>query len=55
VALDLDDNAASRFVMEPPAFQLHLWREGVGLVSHIAAIGEFPGPYPFYKDGKLID
>lgn len=55
VALDLDDDAASRFVMEPPAFQLHLWREGVGLVSHTAAIGEFAGPYPFYEGGKLID
>ena len=55
VALDLDDEAASRFVMEPPAFQLHLWREGVGLVSHVAAIGEFAGPYPFYQDGELID
>ena len=55
VALDLADDAASRFVMEPPAFQLHLWREGVGLVSHTAAIGEFAGPYPFYEDGKLID
>jgi Icc protein len=55
VALDLDDEAASRFVMEPPAFQLHLWSKGVGLVSHTAAIGEFAGPYPFYENGKLID
>lgn len=55
VALDLADDAASRFVMEPPAFQLHLWRAGVGLVSHTAAIGDFAGPYPFYEDGKLID
>jgi hypothetical protein len=49
VALDLADDAASRFVREPPGFQLHLWREGVGLVSHTAAIGEFAGPYPFYE------
>ena len=55
VALDLADDAASRFVMEPPAFQLHLWRQGVGLVSHTAAIGEFAGPYPFYEGGQLID
>lgn len=55
VALDLDDDAASRFVMEPPGFQLHLWRSGVGVVSHTAAIGEFAGPYPFYEGGKLID
>lgn len=55
VALDLADDAKSQFVMEPPAFQLHLWREGAGIVSHTAAIGEFAGPYPFYEDGKLID
>ena len=56
VALDLADDAASRFVMEPPGFQLHLWRDGAGLVSHTVAIGEFDGPYPFYDPaGQLID
>jgi 3',5'-cyclic AMP phosphodiesterase CpdA len=55
VALDLADDAASRFVMEPPGFQLHLWREGEGVVTHTAAIGDFAGPYPFYEHGKLID
>jgi len=56
VALDLADDAASRFVMEPPGFQLHLWREGAGLVSHTVALGEFAGPYPFYDAaGQLID
>jgi 3',5'-cyclic AMP phosphodiesterase CpdA len=55
VVLDLADDAASRFVLEPPAFQLHLWRAGAGVVSHVAAIGEFAGPYPFYNDGELID
>jgi 3',5'-cyclic AMP phosphodiesterase CpdA len=55
VALDLADDAASRFRMEPPAFQLHLWREGAGVVTHTAAIGDYAGPYPFYEGGKLID
>ena len=55
VSLNLADDAASRFVMEPPAFQLHLWRKGEGLVTHTAAIGNFEGPYPFYEGGKLID
>lgn len=55
VVLDLADDAASRFMMDPPGFQLHLWREGVGLVSHTAAIGDFAGPYPFYEGGHLID
>jgi Icc protein len=55
VALDLADDAASRFVMEPPGFQLHLWEEGSGVVTHTAAVGDFAGPYPFYDNGKLID
>ncbi len=55
VALDLADDAPSRFVMEPPGFQLHLWTEEQGLVTHGAAIGDFAGPYPFYEGGKLID
>ena len=55
VALDLADDAASRFMLEPPGFQLHLWREGEGIVSHTVAIGEFAGPYPFYEGDKLID
>ena len=55
VALDLADDAASRFVMEPPGFQLHLWRKGQGVVTHTAAIGQFEGPYPFHEGGKLID
>lgn len=55
VALDLADDAASRFVMEPPGFQLHLWREGAGVVTHTASIGDFAGPYPFFENGVLID
>ena len=55
VALDLHDDAASRFMMEPPGFHLHLWRDGTGIVSHTAAIGEFEGPYPFHEGGQLID
>ena len=43
-------------VMEPPGFQLHLWAEGRGLVTHTAVLGEFDGPHPFYDaDGRLID
>jgi hypothetical protein len=41
--------------MEPPGFQLHAWRKGLGVVSHTAFIGEFAGPFPFRENGKLID
>jgi 3',5'-cyclic-AMP phosphodiesterase len=46
--LDCDPTApSSRFVLEPGGYQLHLWDEKTGLVSHTAVIGDYPGPYPF--------
>jgi Icc protein len=47
VALDLRGGAPAQFVMEPPGYQLHLWRAETGIVSHTVVIGEFPGPFPF--------
>jgi 3',5'-cyclic-AMP phosphodiesterase len=55
VVLDLSPDAASQFVIEPPAFQLHMWDAQAGLVSHTAYVGEFDGPYPFYDGDGLID
>jgi len=55
VALDLAEDAASRFVMEPPAYGLHAYTPETGVISHTAFVGDFAGPYPFYEDGKLID
>ena len=55
VALDLAPDAPSRFRMEPPGFQLHAWKKGMGVVSHTAFIGDFAGPYPFYEGDRLID
>ena len=47
VALDLDPEAPACWIKEPPAFQLHLWRDGLGLVSHTAYVGDFGGPMAF--------
>lgn len=55
VALDLAPDAASRFMMDPPAYGLHAFAPETGIVSHTAFVGRFAGPYPFYKNGKLID
>ena len=56
VALDLASDAPSRFVMEPPGYQLHAWDAAQGIVSHTAFIGDFAGPYPFFDaSGALID
>jgi 3',5'-cyclic AMP phosphodiesterase CpdA len=48
VSLDLVGDAESgTFVMEPPAYQLHMWNEASGLISHMQYIDQYDGPYPF--------
>jgi Icc protein len=47
VDLDLRDEAPSNFVLEPPAFLLHAWIKGEGLVTHTAQVDRSPGPFPF--------
>jgi len=55
VCLDLAEDAASAWTLEPPAMHLHAWT-GEALVTHVAAIGEYDGPHPFHAmDGALID
>lgn len=44
VTLDLREDGPLAFSMEPPACQLHLWRAGAGLVSHLSYIGAYDGP-----------
>lgn len=41
VALKLAPDTHPAFVMEPPAFQLHLWAAETGLVTHTMPIGDF--------------
>lgn len=56
VALDLDPQGPSAFVMEPPAFQLHRHAPETGLVTHLAYVDDFGGASPFYDaSGNLID
>jgi hypothetical protein len=54
VALDLRDNGPDCFVMEPPGYQLHLWRKG-RLISHTRCMGDFGGTHRFRIGGVLID
>lgn len=55
-ALDLNADASHDFVLEPPACELHFWREGAGLISHLSFVGDYGGRHPFYDNaGKLID
>lgn len=55
VALDLDPEAASQWVLEPPGFRILAQDSRGRVVTHIAAAGEFEGPFPFHEGGKLID
>jgi len=56
VSLDLSPDAPSQWVLEPPAFRVHAWSaRGHRLVTHLAASGDFEGPYPFHDNGALID
>lgn len=50
VDLDLKPAAPACFRMEPPGFMLHRWQDGA-LVSHVACVGAYAGPFPFYGDG----
>ncbi len=45
VALDLRPAGGLALVLEPPAVLLHVWRPGVGLVTHTSYIGDFGPPH----------
>lgn len=41
VALRLSPDLQTAFVMEPPAFHLHLWNDRTGLITHTMFVGDF--------------
>jgi 3',5'-cyclic-AMP phosphodiesterase len=48
VCLDFAPDAKPAFAFEPPGFRVHAWTADVGVVSHLAPIGEFEGPFLFH-------
>jgi Predicted phosphohydrolases len=48
IALHLTEDAKPASFVEPPAFLLHYWRPGQGLLTHWVPVGSFPGPLPFF-------
>ena len=50
VELELFTNNPGMWMLEPPAFHVHAWIDGAGLVSHMAFVERYPGPYPFASD-----
>lgn len=48
VSLELrSDSKYATFAMEPPAYQIHVWQESEGLVSHMQYVEQYDGPYSF--------
>jgi 3',5'-cyclic AMP phosphodiesterase CpdA len=43
IAFDIRPKAPLSFLLEPPGFQLHLWQDAAGLVTHNAVIGDWSG------------
>lgn len=50
VELDLFSDSQGVWFLEPPAFQVHVWVDGTGVVSHTAFVEQYPGPFQFVSD-----
>jgi len=46
MVLNLGPENSLRYKLEPAGYQLHLWLEDTGLVTHTAVLGDWPGPFP---------
>jgi 3',5'-cyclic-AMP phosphodiesterase len=44
IRLNLVPDPRISFTFEPPGYQLHVWREDFGLVTHAAFVGDWSGP-----------
>lgn len=54
VVMDLSEDAPAKFNFEPAAFFLHYHTEKTGVVSHMAYVERFPGPYHFFADNGVV-
>jgi 3',5'-cyclic-AMP phosphodiesterase len=50
VELTFDPADTGAFIFEPPAFQLHLFQQTNGFVSHTVYTDHYLGPFPFVSD-----
>lgn len=50
VVLDFADEAPAMFNFEPASYFLHHYRATTGLVTHMAYVENYPGPFPFWAD-----
>ena len=55
VSLDLSSSSQlATFVMEPPAYILHLWQPSTGLVTHTQYIDQYDGPFSFLPNKEQL-
>ena len=54
ILLQLDKGAPGRWVDEPPAALMHLWRHGQ-MITHTSLIGDYGDPHPFNNDVATWD
>lgn len=47
INLDFRPEGVFGYILEPAAFQLHVWSEGESVVTHTVPLGDWPGPYSF--------
>lgn len=47
VALDLRTDTPAAFTLEPPAFHLHQWIDGAGMVTHLVPVDRPGRSFPF--------
>jgi 3',5'-cyclic AMP phosphodiesterase CpdA len=52
VELTFDPSDPGAFNFEPPAFQLHMWDDNAGFVSHTVYTGRYRGPFPFLAESS---
>jgi Icc protein len=50
VELTFDPADSGAFNFEPPAFQLHMWHDKTGCVTHTVYTDKYPGPFPFITE-----
>ncbi|MBO6891453.1 MAG: phosphodiesterase [Roseibium sp.] len=54
VVLDLTENGPALFNFEPAAYFVHFHSERTGVVSHMAYVESYPGPYNFFADEGVV-
>lgn len=50
--LDFTPEQLVRYTLEPAGFHVHLWDAEEGIITHMAHVGDFPGPFDFHTTAR---